>query len=181
GVIDHLVLVHAGADKSGGGGAEGVYAIWAHSSSVPGGYTIPGTDLQVSNYIVQPEDPGVGVFAHEYGHDLGLPALYDTSGNADSDIDFSDLMASGSHSGPAFQSLPTPLGRGGRSVLGRAGPTPFAPGSSGRAVQLAQPPTRPVGPKAGLNNDLPPNPTKLAEPHGGDDMWYSAADQNRGP
>ena len=32
GVIDHLVLVHAGEDKSGGGGAEGAYAIWAHSS-----------------------------------------------------------------------------------------------------------------------------------------------------
>jgi immune inhibitor A len=30
GVIDHLVLVHAGEDKSGGGGAQGTYAIWAH-------------------------------------------------------------------------------------------------------------------------------------------------------
>ena len=29
GVIDHVVLVHAGEDKSGGGGAEGTYAIWA--------------------------------------------------------------------------------------------------------------------------------------------------------
>ncbi|MEE3919311.1 immune inhibitor A domain-containing protein [Micromonospora sp. BRA006-A] len=45
--------------------------------------TIPGTNLKVSNYIVQPEDAGVGVFAHEFGHDLGLPDLYDTSGNAD--------------------------------------------------------------------------------------------------
>ena len=72
------MLVHAGEDKSGGGGAEGTYAIWAHSSSVPGGATIPGTGgLKLSNYIVQPEDSGVGVFAHEYGHDLGLPDLYD--------------------------------------------------------------------------------------------------------
>ena len=71
GIIDHLVLVHAGADKSGGGGDEGVYAIWAHSSTIAGGYEIPGTDLEVWNYIVQPEDSGVGVFAHEYGHDLG--------------------------------------------------------------------------------------------------------------
>ena len=79
GVIDHLVLVHAGEDKSGGGGAQGPYAIWAHSSSVVGGAPIPGTKLKVSNYIVQPEDSGVGVFAHEYGHDLGLPDLYDTA------------------------------------------------------------------------------------------------------
>ena len=33
GIVDHLVLVHAGEDKSGGGGAQGVYSIWAHSSS----------------------------------------------------------------------------------------------------------------------------------------------------
>ena len=80
GFIDHVVLVHAGEDKSGGGGAQGVYAIWAHSSSVAGGADIPGTGLKLDNYIVQPEDSGVGVFSHEYGHDLGLPDLYDTSG-----------------------------------------------------------------------------------------------------
>ena len=93
GVVDHLVLVHAGEDKSGGGGAQGPYAIWAHSSAVVPGYTIPGTDMMISNYIVQPEDSGVGVFAHEYGHDLGLPDLYDIGSGGDSDVDFWDLMA----------------------------------------------------------------------------------------
>ena len=53
GVIDHVVLVHAGADKSGGGGQEGTYAIWAHSSAVAGGADIPGTGLKLSNYIVR--------------------------------------------------------------------------------------------------------------------------------
>ena len=48
GVIDHLVLVHAGEDKSGGGGAEGTYAIWAHSCTVAGGYTDPGHRPEVS-------------------------------------------------------------------------------------------------------------------------------------
>ena len=93
GVIDHVVLVHAGKDKSGGGGDQGTYAIWAHSSAVAGGAPIPGTDLMLSNYIVQPEDSGVGVFAHEYGHDLGLPDLYDTSNAGSSDVDFWDLMS----------------------------------------------------------------------------------------
>ena len=50
--------------------------------------------MKVSNYIVQPEDSGVGVFAHEYGHDLGLPDLYDTAGGGESDVDFWDLMSS---------------------------------------------------------------------------------------
>jgi immune inhibitor A len=98
GIVDHLVLVHAGEGKSGGGGAQGTYAIWAHSSTLTTPHAVPGTDVAIANYIVQPEDAGVGVFSHEYGHDLGLPDLYDTSGAGDSDVDFWDLMSSGSHS-----------------------------------------------------------------------------------
>ena len=33
-VIDHPLFIHAGIDQSGGGGAQGNDAIWAHSSSV---------------------------------------------------------------------------------------------------------------------------------------------------
>lgn len=178
GVIDHLVLVHAGKDKSSGGGAEGIYSIWAHSSTVTGGYTIPGTNLKVANYIVQPEDSGVGVFAHEYGHDLGLPDLYDTSGNADSDVDFWDLMASGSHSGEIFQALPTHMGLWDKWVLGWADPLTFKPGSNGHAVQLGQTSRTPVGTEDGIKIDLPDKVIKLADPHSGTNMWYSGADQN---
>ncbi|MEV6965819.1 immune inhibitor A domain-containing protein [Hamadaea sp. NPDC051192] len=178
GVIDHLVLVHAGKDKSGGGGAQGIYSIWAHSSSVAGGATIPGTDLKVSNYIVQPEDSGVGVFAHEYGHDLGLPDLYDTSGAADSDVDFWDLMSSGSHSGAIFQGTPTHMGIWDKWVLGWADPLVITPGSDARAVQLGQTSRTPVGTKDGIKIDLPQKRISLATPHSGSQMWYSNADQN---
>ena len=32
----------------------------------------------VGDYTMQPENGGLGVFAHEYAHDLGLPDQYDT-------------------------------------------------------------------------------------------------------
>jgi immune inhibitor A len=178
GVIDHVVLVHAGEDKSGGGGAEGTYAIWAHSSAVAGGAAIPGTDLKLRNYIVQPEDSGVGVFAHEYGHDLGLPDLYDTSGNGDSDVDFWDLMSSGSHAGPIFQSMPTHMGLWDKYVLGWADPVQINPGDDPRSVKVGQN-SRPLkGTADGIKVNLPRKDIVLATPHSGSDMWYTGADQD---
>jgi immune inhibitor A len=178
GVIDHVVLVHAGEDKSGGGGAEGSYAIWAHSSAVAGGADIPGTDLKLSNYIVQPEDSGVGVFAHEYGHDLGLPDLYDTSGGGDSDVDFWDLMSSGSHSGPIFQSMPTHMGLWDKWVLGWADPVQINPGADPRDVIVGQTSRTPKGTKDGIKVNLPAKVVTRETPHSGESMWYSGSDQD---
>ncbi|MBT2410730.1 immune inhibitor A [Streptomyces sp. ISL-12] len=109
GYIDHFQLVHAGEDESAGGGAQGEDAIWAHrwyafgtdaGSTGPadnklGGTEIGDTGLWVGDYTIQPENGGLGVFAHEYGHDLGLPDEYDTAGGENS-TGFWTLMSSGS-------------------------------------------------------------------------------------
>lgn len=178
GVIDHVVLVHAGEDKSGGGGKQGTYAIWAHSSAVAGGAVIPGTDLKISNYIVQPEDSGVGVFAHEYGHDLGLPDLYDTSNNGNSDVDFWDLMSSGSHSGPIFQSMPTHMGIWDKWVLGWVDPQVVNPGDGTTTIKVGQSSRPKKGTQDGIKINLPDKKIVLSEPHSGAEMWYSGADQS---
>ncbi|KPV50844.1 peptidase M6, partial [Kouleothrix aurantiaca] len=64
--------------------------------------TIPSnpTGVWVGDYTIQPENGGLGVFAHEFGHDLGLPDLYDTSGNtggAENSTGFWTLYSSGSY------------------------------------------------------------------------------------
>jgi len=178
GIIDHVVLVHAGEDKSGGGGKEGTYAVWAHSSDVAGGATIPGTDFKIQNYIVQPENSGVGVFAHEYGHDLGLPDLYDTSNAGNSDIDFWDLMSSGSHSGPIFQSMPTHMGIWDKWVLGWVDPLEINPGDGTKTVKVGQASRPANGTEDGVKINLPDKRITLADPHSGSEMWYSNADQD---
>src|SRR5215211_5701049 len=102
GFIDHFQIVHAGGDQAASDPSQGTDAIWSHRSQVgletgpgvnPGvevgrggvssGVTIPTnlTGMWVGDYSIQPENGGLGVFAHEYAHDLGLPDLYDTSGN----------------------------------------------------------------------------------------------------
>jgi len=90
GYIDHFQIVHSGGDQADGDPQQGEDAIWSHRWSVgfPGGPAnnpasgaqIGDTGLWVGDYTIQPENGGISVFAHEYGHDLGLPDEYDTSG-----------------------------------------------------------------------------------------------------
>ncbi|MFE7646794.1 immune inhibitor A domain-containing protein [Streptomyces phaeoluteigriseus] len=118
GYIDHFQIVHAGEDESAGGGAQGADAIWAHrwyafgtdaGSTGPdtnklGGAQIGDTGIWVGDYTIQPENGGLGVFAHEYGHDLGLPDEYDTAGGENS-TGFWTLMSSGSWLGTGKDSI----------------------------------------------------------------------------
>ena len=114
GYIDHFQSIHAGEGEETGGGAQGTDAIWSHrwyafynniGSTGPdfnklGGVKIGNTNLWIGDYTVEPENGGVGVFAHEFGHDLGLPDLYDTSGNtggAENSTGFWTLYSSGSY------------------------------------------------------------------------------------
>jgi immune inhibitor A len=114
GYIDHFQSVHAGEGEETGGGAQGSDAIWSHrwyayySANGPdgagpngyGGVKVGGSNYWIGDYTIEPENGGVGVFAHEYGHDLGLPDLYDTSGNtggAENSVAFWSLYSSGSY------------------------------------------------------------------------------------
>ncbi|WP_055527112.1 immune inhibitor A domain-containing protein [Streptomyces graminilatus] len=110
GYIDHFQIVHAGEDESAGGGAQGEDAIWAHRSyafgtdkgttgpagNLLGGAQVGDTGIWVGDYTIQPENGGLGVFAHEYAHDLGLPDHYDTTNTGENSTGYWTLMSSGS-------------------------------------------------------------------------------------
>lgn len=115
--VDVVNLVHQGTGQEAGGPATD---IWSHSWSLSGAlfwgnshfgtYTTndpcpsnPSTFMKVDDYVVQPEVLGniqhtMGVFAHEYGHALGLPDLYDTDYTS-SGVGSWSLMAGGSWNG----------------------------------------------------------------------------------
>jgi len=110
GYIDHFQSVHAGMGEEVGGGILGGQAIWSHrwysyyaadgpDGSGPndfGGIEIGNSGYWIGDYTIEPENGGVGVFAHEFGHDLGLPDLYDTAGGENS-TGFWTLYSSGSY------------------------------------------------------------------------------------
>jgi immune inhibitor A len=112
GYIDHFQIVHSGGDQADGDPTFGEDAAWSHRSfafagtasgpegNLQGGTEIGKTGLWVGDYTMQPENGGLGVFCHEYGHDLGLPDLYDTSGGGNNHVNWWSLMAQQRVSGP---------------------------------------------------------------------------------
>ncbi len=112
GYIDHFQIVHAGGDQADGDPIQGEDALWSHrafafsnttsgpSGNLQGGVQIGDTGIWVGDYTLQPENGSIGVFSHEYGHDLGLPDLYDTSGGGQNNVNWWSLMAQQRVSGP---------------------------------------------------------------------------------
>ncbi|MFQ5865251.1 MAG: M6 family metalloprotease domain-containing protein [bacterium] len=83
GFVDALFVVHAGP------GAEEIYSqnfpehynyLWSNKFLITAD-TLDG--VLVSDYTLEPENGTIGVFCHEFGHELGLPDLYDTDGSSE--------------------------------------------------------------------------------------------------
>lgn len=183
-VIDHPLFIHAGIDQSGGGGAQGDDAIWAHSSGVDQLVATTTTcpdGLYIQNYTIMPEDGGVGVFAHEFGHDLGLPDEYDTiySGRGD-DVAFWSLMSSGSWLGRPAQTQPSDMSIWGRYALGW-----LTPGENMAVVPLSSLGKTPLnlrleqaeryggdGTINAIRVSLPPKSMTVNIPYGGSYEWF---------
>ncbi|WLD93137.1 immune inhibitor A domain-containing protein [Alkalihalobacillus sp. AL-G] len=117
GLIDHLMVVHSSVGEEAGGGQLGEDAVWSHRWSLAGPTTLPGTEAEVPywggtlaayDYTIEPADGAAGVFAHEYGHDLGLPDEYDTVySGAGEPVSYWSIMSSGSWAGTIPGTEPT--------------------------------------------------------------------------
>ncbi|MFC8502177.1 immune inhibitor A domain-containing protein [Pedococcus sp. NPDC057267] len=213
GFIDHFQIVHAGGDQAAGDPNQGSDAIWSHRSYAnlqgggPGG--LPGvnigsntglvssaqvpnnpTGVWVGDYTIQPENGGLGVFAHEFGHDLGLPDLYDTSGNtggAENNTAFWTLMSSGANIGDGgpdgIGDAPTDMGVWERFQLGWLSPQ----GDTGPFYEVAragQKSTHKLGPNTPATKSpqavfvvLPDKnvPLQLGAPAEGSTFFWSTA------
>ena len=109
--VDVVMIVHQGRGQEESGKATDIWSnrwdlnsAYYYGSSNGGEYTThtacsTGGYIRVNDYTLEPEQLGgnmstIGVYAHEYGHALGLPDLYDTDGSSNGVGDWS-LMASG--------------------------------------------------------------------------------------
>ena len=200
GYIDHFQAVHSGMGEEVGGGALGADAIWSHrwynqttpigaggptiddGTPVPlGGTQVGDSRYWIGDYTVEPENGGVGVFAHEFGHDLGLPDLYDTSGNsggAENSTAFWTLMSAGSYgnSGEPADGIgtkPIHMGAWEKLQLGWLDHEVVAPGAT--ANTKLGPSTANTRQAQALVAVLPDREvtTDIGDPFEGADFWYS--------
>lgn len=132
GYIDHFQAIHAGEGEEAGAPEE---TIWSHRWAVNqgglgsdgpadfeklGGIKIGDSDLWIRDYTTEPENGGLGVFAHEFGHDLGLPDYYDTNGG-ENGTGYWNLMSSGSwlgHGDGTIGTTPNHMGATEKLFLG---------------------------------------------------------------
>ncbi|HEX2166257.1 MAG TPA: M6 family metalloprotease domain-containing protein [Longimicrobiales bacterium] len=121
GFVDFIAIVYA--VKCPGDGRAG--GIWPHRAAMPPFSTTSiganGEPIRIADYVVLPAlDPAtcgpmrVGVLAHETGHALGLPDLYDYDGSSQG-IGAWGLMGTGSH---ATEHSPAHLGAWAKEQLG---------------------------------------------------------------
>lgn len=95
GDVDGVTLVHSGLGAEQGDGSN----IWSHRWNI-GSNAVTYDGVLINDYSINPEMQGtnitaIGVLAHEFGHVLGLPDLYDTDYSS-SGAGKLALMASGS-------------------------------------------------------------------------------------
>ncbi len=97
-IIDRLWIVHAGYGEEDGTDLlnrteYGEASMWSHSSAVTPPYLVDEeTGIKAGPYIMMPENGGIGVFAHEYAHNLGAMDLY-SYGEGDTSTGFWALQA----------------------------------------------------------------------------------------
>jgi immune inhibitor A len=113
------------------------------------------TGVWIGDYTMQPENGGLSVYAHEYTHDLGLPDLYDTSGNtggAENSVGFWSLMSQsrGTNPGdPGIGDQPMPLGAWDKYMLGWLDAAVVQPHKS-RTVKLRPAQTKGTNPNGAI-------------------------------
>src|SRR5665647_439561 len=194
GYIDHFQAIHAGEGEEAGGGAQGADAIWSHrwyaysnnfgttgpSTNLAGGVQIGKTGMWIGDYTTEPENGGLGVFTHEFGHDLGLPDLYDTAGG-DNGTGFWTLMSAGSWLNHGTDSIGTTPGYMGPWEKLQLGWLDYKQVNYGANAQVKLGPADRAGktPQAILVN-LPDKTIKTDynTPHSGDFEWWGGSADN---
>ncbi len=154
GFVDGLFVVHAGPGGEETASADDIHSHkWTLPSIYVSGDIGAGGAIKVNAYTTEAEKweglvphtspnliMSIGTFCHEFGHVLGLPDLYDTSGSPDGSegIGEWDLMGSGNFNhapGETLGTCPAHMSAWSKQTLGWVVPTNISVDQLGVTVQ----------------------------------------------
>lgn len=113
GEVDQVFLIYAGNGEHSIGASSSL--IWPHEWTLESAGTygdgegiIKLDGVRINTYAVcnelaqmkTPQPAGIGTACHEFSHCLGLPDIYNTEYSGGTDMDYWDLMDTGSYNGP---------------------------------------------------------------------------------
>jgi immune inhibitor A len=205
GLVDHLMVIHSGVGEEAGGGSLGGDAIWSHRWDLGSIFPIAGSpspevdywgqdSMYAYDYTIEPEDGAVGVMAHEFGHDLGLPDEYDTqyTGTGEA-VAYWSIMASGSWAGDIGGAQPTGFSPYAKEMLQNSAVVDNE-GTKGNWLSGTEVNLNEVDGKGlevlldeaatkGTNNDvvkvnLPQKETVITTPASGEDAYFSGSGED---
>ncbi|MEX2718976.1 MAG: M6 family metalloprotease domain-containing protein [Candidatus Sigynarchaeota archaeon] len=104
GYIDNLIVIHAGNGQESSGVAND---IWSHQWDITPAYTTSDSGKKAKHYALFAENSPVGVIAHEFGHVLGLPDMYDYTYSGKVFVGKWALMDAGSWNGDPAGTRPS--------------------------------------------------------------------------
>ena len=198
GLVDHLMVVHSAVGEEAGGGQLGSDAIWSHRWNLGGVFPIEGSpepevdyfgvgSMYAYDYTIEPADGAAGVFAHEYGHDLGLPDEYDTQySGAGEPVSYWSIMSSGSWAGKIPGTEPTGFSAWSKEFLQAAHGGNWLKydevdmeeiDEKGMEVYLDQGNTKGTNLDA-LRINLPDKETEINKPFSGEYEYFSGSDND---
>jgi len=126
GILDHVMLVYPASSN----GAQSFQPIWPHRGSTD----IDVGRVRVTGYTILNHGAPLGVFVHEFAHDLGLPDLYDRDYSSHGAGRWA-LMGSGSWAQSG--EMPSHISAWGKARLGWLTPTIIGESSKGLRVPSA--------------------------------------------
>jgi immune inhibitor A len=177
GVLDRVMIVHAGLGEEDSTAllvesGVGEHAIWSHSWTVWPYYEIGNTGLKIGPYTMMAENGNVGLFAHEFAHNLGAIDLY-AYNPGETSPGFWTLMADDWGGGWPQGAVPPGLDPWHKYLLGWNDPVVLNTMSPETEVVLGQACSPPEGTEDSLIINLPSQIEQPVAPTSGKYMWYS--------
>ena len=130
GIVDFLLVAHAGQGYEWTMNTQDIHS---HAGTI-NGKAVDG--VKVISYAIEPEDGRVGTFAHEMGHLLGLPDLYDVTLNSYG-LGMLSLMSYGSWGG-GDGSRPVGLDAWSKARLGFLSPVALSANVTGLEIPCVE-------------------------------------------